>query len=56
VVITGSNEKAYRKENYEGVEVHYLPVAYDNAFGFGCQMPLVSEISQRGGCKKDISS
>ena len=34
VVITGSNEKGYRMENYEGVEVHYLSVAYDNTFGF----------------------
>jgi len=34
VVITGSNEKSYRKENYEGIEVHYLPVGYDNTFGF----------------------
>jgi glycosyltransferase involved in cell wall biosynthesis len=34
VVITGSNERAYRKERYQGIEVHYLPVAYDNAFGF----------------------
>ncbi len=34
VVITGSNEKIYRKENCEGIEVHYLPIAYDNSFGF----------------------
>jgi len=34
VVITGSNEKEYRHENYEDVEVHYLPIAYDNSFGF----------------------
>lgn len=34
VVITGSNEKKYRQENYEGIEVHYLPIAYDNGFGF----------------------
>jgi len=34
VVITGSNEKKYRFENYEGIEVHYLPIAYDNSFGF----------------------
>jgi glycosyltransferase involved in cell wall biosynthesis len=34
VVVTGSNEKKYRSENYEGIEVHYLPIAYDNAFGF----------------------
>ena len=37
VVITGSNEKKYRQENYEGIEVHYLPVAYDNAFGFAAR-------------------
>jgi glycosyltransferase involved in cell wall biosynthesis len=34
VVITGSNEKKYFKENYEGIEVHYLSVAYENSFGF----------------------
>lgn len=34
VVITGSNEKKYRKGNLEGIEVHYLPIAYDNSFGF----------------------
>ncbi len=33
-MITGSNEKKYRQENYEGIEVHYLPIAYDNGFGF----------------------
>lgn len=37
VVITGCNEKAYHKEIYEGIEVHYLPVAYDNAFGFAAR-------------------
>jgi glycosyltransferase involved in cell wall biosynthesis len=34
VVISGSNEKTHRKENLEGIEIHYLPVAYENAFGF----------------------
>ena len=34
VVITAHNEAGYRKEDVEGVEVHYLPVAYDNKFGF----------------------
>jgi glycosyltransferase involved in cell wall biosynthesis len=34
VVITGHNEKAYKKENVEGIEVYYLPVPYDNKFGF----------------------
>jgi glycosyltransferase involved in cell wall biosynthesis len=37
VVITGSNERTYRKENYEGIEVHYLPIAYENAFGFAAR-------------------
>jgi len=34
IVITGSNEKSYRVEYSEGIEVHYLPIAYDNRFGF----------------------
>ena len=34
VVITTHNENAYRVENTEGIEVHYLPIAYDNRFGF----------------------
>ncbi len=34
VVITGSNEIKYRKEFLEGIEVHHLPIAYENAFGF----------------------
>ena len=33
-VITAHNEKTYRKEIIENFEVHYLPVAYDNRFGF----------------------
>ena len=34
VVITGHKEPGYRNENVEGIEVHYLPVPYDNRFGF----------------------
>jgi glycosyltransferase involved in cell wall biosynthesis len=37
VVITAHNEKSYRKENVEDIEVHYLPVAYDNKFGFAAR-------------------
>jgi glycosyltransferase involved in cell wall biosynthesis len=37
VVITAHNERSYRKENFEGIEVHYLPVAYDNKFGFAAR-------------------
>lgn len=33
-VITAHNEKVYRRENIENIDVHYLPVAYDNRFGF----------------------
>ena len=35
VVITGGNEKKYREETLEGIKIHHLPVAYENAFGFG---------------------
>lgn len=34
VVITAGREKTYRKVDLEGIEVHYLPIAYDNRFGF----------------------
>jgi glycosyltransferase involved in cell wall biosynthesis len=37
VVITAHNEKFYRKENVESIEVHYLPIAYDNKFGFAAR-------------------
>jgi glycosyltransferase involved in cell wall biosynthesis len=34
IVITARSEKTYRQINVEGIEVHYLPIAYDNRFGF----------------------
>lgn len=34
VVVTGHNEGGYRKEILEGIEVHHLPVPYDNRFSF----------------------
>jgi glycosyltransferase involved in cell wall biosynthesis len=34
VFITGWNGKKYDKRNVDGIEGHYLPIAYDNAFGF----------------------
>lgn len=34
VVISTHNEKEYKQENLEGIEVYYLPVAYDNRFRF----------------------
>lgn len=33
-VITTHNATAFRKEIIEGIEVHYLPIPYDNRFGF----------------------
>ncbi len=34
IVVTASNEKKYKTEIIEGIQVHYLPIAYDNRFGF----------------------
>ncbi|HEX6226360.1 MAG TPA: glycosyltransferase family 4 protein [Chryseolinea sp.] len=34
VVITGYNGSDYRMETIEGIEIHYLPVPYENRFGF----------------------
>ncbi len=33
-VITAYNGAVEKTENVEGIEVHYLPIAYDNRFGF----------------------
>jgi glycosyltransferase involved in cell wall biosynthesis len=33
-MITAHNHPHYRREKVAGITVHYLPVAYDNAFGF----------------------
>jgi glycosyltransferase involved in cell wall biosynthesis len=34
VVITTHNEKTFREETYEGIELQYLPIAYENRFRF----------------------
>jgi glycosyltransferase involved in cell wall biosynthesis len=34
VVVTADPEGNERTETYEGIEVHYVPVAYNNSFGF----------------------
>lgn len=34
IVITSHGESTYKKESFEGIEVHYLPVPYDNRFSF----------------------
>lgn len=33
-VVTVHNERKYKREIVEGIEVHYLPIAYNNRFGF----------------------
>lgn len=33
-VITGGKEPRYRTSTFEGIEIHHLPVAYENRFGF----------------------
>ncbi len=37
VVITSHNEKIYKEEILEGIQIHYLTVAYDNKFGFAAR-------------------
>jgi glycosyltransferase involved in cell wall biosynthesis len=34
IVVTHYNQRDYRKEMIEGIEVHYLPITYHNRFGF----------------------
>lgn len=34
VVITSHNQSSYKIASIEGIQVHYLPVSYDNRFGF----------------------
>lgn len=34
VMITTHNGSTVKKEMVDGIEVHYLPIAYDNSFGF----------------------
>lgn len=34
IVITGRTQARYEVVMLEGIEIHYLPVAYDNSFGF----------------------
>jgi glycosyltransferase involved in cell wall biosynthesis len=36
-VVTAHNEATYKREDVEGIEVHYLPIAYDNRFGFAAR-------------------
>lgn len=33
-VITGGRSTKYEEQDYEGIEIHYVPVAYENRFGF----------------------
>jgi glycosyltransferase involved in cell wall biosynthesis len=33
-IITGYNGRDYRQKSVDGIDVHYLPIRYDNSFGF----------------------
>ena len=34
VIITAHNQKEFKREIVDGIEVNYLPISYDNRFGF----------------------
>lgn len=57
-VITAHNERVYRRENIENIDVHYLPVAYDNRFGFFARsrafMKYVTEAVKLAGQFRDV--
>lgn len=59
VVITAHNEKNYKKEITEGIEVHYLPVAYNNRFGFAARswsfLKYVKGVTGLAGQFKDFN-
>ena len=57
VVITTHNGVAVKKETVEGIEVHYLPIPYDNRFGFfkrvSSFLKFVGSIVKEAGQFKD---
>ncbi|HEY3402120.1 MAG TPA: glycosyltransferase family 4 protein [Ohtaekwangia sp.] len=58
VVITAHSESSTRVENVEGIEVHYLPVAYDNRFGFSERsrafLKFISQSTRLAGTIPDV--
>ena len=58
VVITGRGKGSREEVNVEGIEVHYLPVAYDNSFGFWKRaisfLQYVWLSTQHAGSIKDV--
>ena len=59
VVITARSQKKVTVENVEGIEVHYLPVEYDNRFGYYKRgwafMKFVFGASRQAGKIKDVN-
>lgn len=59
VVVTAHNEATAQTKNVEGIEVHYLPVAYDNRFGFSQRsksfLKFISQATRLVGTLKDIN-
>lgn len=37
-VITTHNDSQYKREDLEGIQIHYLPIPYSNGFGFGARV------------------
>ena len=59
VVISTHNEANYQQMDVQGVEVHYLPVAYDNKFGFAARsisfLKFVWKSARLAGQLRDVS-
>lgn len=59
VVITTHNQTERKKEIVEGIEVHYLPISYDNRFGFfkrvSSFLKFVWSIVKEAGQFKDVN-
>lgn len=57
-MITAHNKETYQRKEIEGIIVHYLPVAYDNSFGFGKRIRSFLKFFARGiaiaGKEKDV--
>jgi glycosyltransferase involved in cell wall biosynthesis len=60
IVISGYNGKEFKKENIEGINVHYLPIPYQNKFGFaarsGAFLRYVLGVIKRGSELKDVDT
>ncbi|MGB3466320.1 MAG: glycosyltransferase, partial [Cyclobacteriaceae bacterium] len=58
-MITAHNRKNYRHTDVEGISVHYLPVSYDNSYGFARRLQSFFRFFRKAvsiaGKEKDVS-